>query len=578
MRVKVTQSKNATSFYIIKSVRIKGKNTSKIVEKLGTLKEVQRKAGNQEPMAWAKQRAAVLTQEEKEEKAAVTVNFSPAALMEANKQVKYNAGYLFLQKLYYDLQLDKHCAKITEKYNFDFDLNAILSNLIYSRILFPHSKKESFAEMKNFVEPPQFQLHQIYRTLEVLAKENDGIQSTLYKQSEKLRAKDSKILYYDCTNFFFEIEAEDAFRKYGHSKENRPNPIVQFGLFMDGDGIPLAFDMSPGNTNEQITLQPLEEKILRDFDKSKVVVCTDAGLSSTANRKFNDHTDRAFITSQSLKALAAPKQEWALASQGWLCMNEQGNKRYSLEEIREENDPTKLYFKEGWLTEGHLKQRFIVSYSLKYQAYQREIRNRQVERAQKMMDAGGKIRKAVNGNDPKRFINETASTSEGEIAHQFSYTLNQEKIKKEEKFDGFYAVATNLEGDAKAIVALNQRRWEIEESFRIMKSEFKSRPVFLQREDRIRAHFLTCFMALTLFRLLEKQLGERFSCSKIIKTLREFELLEIEGEGYVPLYERTALTDLLHASSGLKMDTKIVTQKKMKKNIRISKGKKSTPF
>ena len=297
MRLQISQTKNAASFYVVKSVYANGKRTNKIHEKLGTYEELKAKLGNRDPYEWAEEYVAELNRVEKEGREPdVIARYSPYKRIEKNVRHLFNGGYLFLQQIYYELKLHKLCKDISQKYKFKFNLDSILSRLIYGRILFPLSKLATFEESRKFIEQPDFDLHQIYRALGYLAKETDFIQSSLYENSLKISKRNTGILYYDCTNFFFEIEEAEGKKQYGAGKDHKPNPIIQMGLFMDGDGIPLAFSINRGNMNEQLTLKPLEKKILSDFQLSRFVVCTDAGLSSEANRKFNDRDGRAFIT------------------------------------------------------------------------------------------------------------------------------------------------------------------------------------------------------------------------------------------------------------------------------------------
>ena len=223
------------------------------------------------------------------------IPFHSNKLMDYNKQKLFSGGYLFLQSIYYSLKLDSVCRKIKSRHKFEYDLNAILSDLIYTRVLEPSSKGSSFRAAKQFLEPPTYELHDVYRALSVLASEMDFIQSEVYKNSFFLGDRMDRILYYDCTNYYFEIEQEDGDKKYGKSKGHRPNPIIQMGLFTDGDGIPLAFSLFPGNQNEQKSLKPLETKILQQFGCDKFIYCSDAGLASEDNRVLNHMGQRAFI-------------------------------------------------------------------------------------------------------------------------------------------------------------------------------------------------------------------------------------------------------------------------------------------
>ena len=569
MRLQISKSKNASSLYVTKSIYVNGVHTSKIVEKLGTYADLEKKLNGEDPIEWAKAYVAELTRKEKEEKREVMVRYSPAKQIEKDEQKSFNGGYLFLQQIYHQLGLSKISKVISDKYKFTYNLDSVLSRLVYSRIIFPASKLATCEQSKLFMEQPEFELQHVYRSLEVLAKESDYIQSELYKNSLKICDRNKGILYYDCTNYFFETEQEDGLRQYGVSKEHRPNPIVQMGLFMDGDGFPLAFCINKGNTNEQVTLKPLEKKIISDFGLSRFVVCTDAGLASVANRKFNDIQDRAFITTQSIKKLKASLREWALDSTGWKMSG--SDVLYDLTELNEDSNLDLTFYKERWIKEKDLEQKLIVTFSTKYQKYQQSIRNRQIERAQKVIDTNpGKLKKC-NSNDYKRFISKSHCTENGEVAENESYSIDTDLIAGEAAYDGFYAVCTNLDDDASAIIKVNQRRWEIEESFRIMKSEFKARPVYLQRDDRIEAHFTTCFISLMIYRILEKKLGEKYTCHDIVTGLRDMNFFEITGEGYLPTYTRTDLTDDLHDAFGFRTDYQIVNTKQMKKIFKDTK-------
>ena len=574
MRLQITKSANAECFYVVKSIYENKRRTNKVIEKLGNLDEVKEKAGTKDPYLWAKEYVEELNRLEKEGKEPIVIaKFIPSKLQTKDLQTSYCCGYLFLQKIYHDLGLHKICADISKRYKFEYDLDNILSRLVYGRVLNPTSKLGTMEYSEKLLEKPKFELHQIYRALEVLAKENDFIQAELYKNSLKLSKRNDRILYYDCTNYFFEIEEEDDFRKYGHSKENRPNPIVQMGLFLDGDGIPLAFCLAPGNTNEQTTLKPLEKKIIHDFENASFVVCTDAGLSSTTNRKFNDIQGRAFITTQSIKKMKDYQKEWVLANDGWGLSG--SNKQYNLSDILGNEKlfntfKDKIFFKERWINEDDIEQRFIVTFSIKYMLYHRQLRERQLQRAIKMIEQPGALSKSRQA-DPKRFIKTTAATKDGEIAEQKCYSIDEDKYLEESKYDGFYAVATNLEDDAESIVRINSRRWEIEESFKIMKSEFDARPVYLSREDRITAHFLSCFLALTTYRYLEKRLESKYTCEEILSTLQEMMLRKIDSSGYIPVYTRTDLTDALHEAFSFRTDYEIVTNKMMKKILKTTR-------
>lgn len=576
MRLSVSKSKNAVSFYAIRSVTKNGKSSSEVVEKMGTEAEIKRKYNCENAYEWAKQHIKELNEAEKNTVHKVLIPFAKDKQIEKGKQFSYNAGYLFLQQIYYQLGLPTICKNIKKKHSFTYDLDSILSRLVYGRILYPSSKLSCLAQSQKLIEQPNFELQHIYRALSVLSEDSDYVQAQLYKNSKKVIGRKTGVLYYDCTNYFFELEQESGLKQYGVSKEHRPNPIVQMGLFMDKSGIPLAFCINKGNQNEQLSLKPLEQKIMRDFELSKFVVCTDAGLSSEANRKFNNYGERSFITTQSVKKLKNELKQWALDTKGWHL--EGSKKTYDISELEDTpENRNKIFYKqqfiEGWDEERDIAfdQNLIVTYSLKYKFYQQSIRNRQVERAQKALETPSKIDKR-SSNDAKRFIQKTSITTDGEIADKQIYQLDQNAITAEAIYDGFYAVCTNLDDDPSEIAKINRDRWEIEESFRIMKSEFSARPVYLQRDDRIESHFLTCFIALLIYRILEKKLDEKYTCEEIITTLRHMNMTVVGDAGYIPGYTRTELTDTLHENAGFHTDYEVTTPKAIAGICRRTKG------
>lgn len=570
MKVSISKSKNTTIYYLSKSVRVGNKTTTKTVEKIGTHEEIQKICGDMEPLDWAKEYASKRTSEEKAHKQDILMRYSSSLLIDKGVRHSCSAGYLFLQDIYYSLGLNKICNSISEKYKFNYDLNDILSMLVYSRIIAPGSKLSSFDSAQKFLEQPKCELHQVYRALEVIAKENDFFQAELYKNSQTVINRNKEVLYYDCTNYYFEVTDEDDFRKYGVSKEHRPNPIVQMGMFMDADGIPLAFSVFDGNQNEQISMSPLGKKIIKDFGNSDFIVCTDAGLSPNANRKFNSIQGRGFVTTQSIKKLKGFLQDFCLSDDGWFLPG--SNKKYKLSDLDEEADYDKVFYKDRWVKENGLEQHLIVTYSIKYRNYQRIIRERQIERAKKLVEAPSKLTKN-SSNDPRRFIEQGHCTPDGEVANKTIISLNHTQIDNEAKYDGLYAVCTNLDYDVSSIIKINQKRWEIEECFRIMKTEFKARPVYLSRKDRITAHFTTCFTALVIYRILEKKLHEKYTCEKLIDTIRSMDMMIAPGEGYIPTYTRTDITDALHEAFGFRTDYQITSQKNMRKILNQTKKK-----
>ena len=580
MTLQLKKSGNYTYLYALKSYgKEDGKCTTKVVHRFGTVEELREKMPGIDPVEWARERVAEMTTKEKEEDKKVIVEYDPRVSIAKGEQRSYNGGYLFLQKIYYELGLDYICKKIAKKHKLvKYDLNSILSMLVYTRILYPGSKRSSLEDAKKFFEQPDCTLEQVYRALSLLASEFNELQADVYKRSLKLGQRDTGVVYYDLTNYFFEWEEEGGLVQFGHCKEGRPLPIVQMGLFMDHDGFPLAMCIEPGNTAETSTLKPMEKILKEQFGLSKLVVCTDGGLSSYENRKRDSTGDRSFITVQSLKKLSKRLQEWALDSKGWHI--DGSGEEYDISTLDSKEYYDTLFFKERWdptpMSTGEtLEQRIIVTFSFKYQEYLSCVRERQVTRAAALLAKGqGATSKKKSPNDAKRFIKAEYVTPDGELAQTASYSLNQEMIDQEARFDGFYALCTDLEDAAPAIIKLNGGRWIIENGFRIFKTDFEARPVYVRRDDRIKAHFLTCFLALLIYKYLEKKVnrgGKHFTTNEIVDTLRSMDFLSIPGEGYIPTYTRTDLTNHLHGSAGFRTDTQIVTKQKMRSIIAQTK-------
>ncbi len=591
MRISLMKSGSDKIVYIVDSIRIDGKVKTKVIKRLGRLSDLEKEHSN--ALEYCRNEAKRLTEEKKQDEDNFTVKFFPTRDLELDKQVQFNAGYLFLQKIYYGLNLDKICSDISEKYKFTYDLNKILKDLVFSRIIYPSSKLSTYKLAKNFLEQPNYELHDIYRSLSILSKEIDSIQAKLYKNSSRLINRNTSVLYYDCTNYFFEIEKEDNLRKYGVSKEHRPNPIVQMGLFMDGNGLPLAFCINPGNTSEQITVMPLEEKIIKDFNLSKFIYCSDAGLGSYNNRWFNSIQERAFIVTQSLKKLPNDVLSNIFDNEKlkWKSIDHKHSYKQAIEidKLNEEGNQEVIdtVYKRVPLTNKQIKvlingdkypaelkeQDLIVTYSYKYKRYQQRIRREQFERAKKLIESKTKFHK-TNANDCKRFIKNMSFNKDGELVDETILVLDEELYKEESKFDGYYCIATNLKDDAETIININHNRWQIEESFRIMKTDFDAGTIYLQREDRIKTHFLTCFIALLITRILEQQIEaekKQYSVSKIINKLKELNLVKVSDEGYIPTFTNEQLLMDLINKYNIPLNKQAYRTSKIKKIINSTK-------
>lgn len=573
--ISLTGNSDNKDVYIKRSYRkSNGKTATKIHRKLGKLNDLlQQFSGDYDAMmAWARSEAEKDTMEYNAKTGNVSVSLSKSAYIPRNEERCFPVGYLFLQKLCTELKIDSICRKISKRHKYTYDFSAILTDQIFSRILSPSSKLGSYSYCQTLLEPPKYELQNLYRALSVMAEESDFIQEELYFNSNFVHPRNKKVLYYDCTNYYFEIEQDDDFRKYGKSKESRPNPIVTMGLFMDADGIPLAFDVFPGNQNEQTTLKPLETKIIRDFACSEFIFCSDAGLGSKANRRFNSFGNRSYVISQSLKKMRREDRQIALNPKQFRRL---GSDKFIDISTLDESDPDiyeTIFYKEVPVVNGDMDEIVIVTYSPKYKAYQKRIRGQQIARAVKMIEQPGRKRRGKNQNDPARFIKSTAITEDGEVAGRNIYDLDSDRISEEEMYDGFYAVITNLEGDVGEILKINRQRWEIEENFRIMKTDFEARPVYVRRDERIKAHFLICYISLLVYRLLEKKLGNAYTCNEILGTLRSMQVTLLSKEsGYIPSYKRTDMTDDLHKVFGFHTDYEFISKSTMRSIIKSTK-------
>ena len=421
MRLNVRKINDYSYYTIIRDyTNLKGKRTTKIFEKLGNQKQVEERFGKIDTINKIKEYINELNKEDKDE--LLKREYNPNKRIASGIKRKFNVGYLFLDKIYNQLKINDICDSIQDKHQFHFNLNEILSYLVYARIIYPSSKLETFKQCQNFINQPNFKLHDEYRALSYIAQNMDFIQESLFNNSKNIIDRNSNVIYYDCTNYFFEIDNEDDLRKYGVSKEHKPNPIVGMGLFMDGDGLPLSCNIYPGNMNEQKTLIPEETKIVDNFklDSTKIILCTDAGLSSDEIKKFNIKDNRGFVITQSLKKLKEEDKLKVFNKSGWRIPDDLRNV-YNLEnienneELREKYYDT-LFYKIIQTETKSVKQDLIVTFCFKYLDYNRNIRNSQIERAKKSIETNNVTRKGKNQNDYRRFIDSINSTNDGEIA------------------------------------------------------------------------------------------------------------------------------------------------------------------
>lgn len=589
-RISYSKSKNSTIYYIIEDYRRNGKRTTKKIDTIGNYDKISKlaKEENIDVDIWLKNylnnflNKYNLSNELEE----VIIKKYSNKLIPMNVINKYNVGYLFLKDIYYSLKLDKIVKSISKKYKFEFDLNEVLSNLVFSRIIYPSSKLKTFELSQRFIETPRYNLENLYRGLSYLYNDLDYIQKELYNNSKSIIDRNTKIMYFDCTNYYFDINEETEIQKYGNGKDKKPKPLVGMGLFMDGNGLPIAMNIFPGNENETKHLIPLQEQIANDFNLSdkQTIICTDAAMCTDEIKQFNIKNGRAFVITQSIKKLKEIYKEEVFEDNNWRIVGNL-NKTFKLSEILNDEEKCKthyetIFYKIVQTETAHVMQDLIVTFQIKYRDYLRNVRNGQIERAKKKIVAskkGEKIKLSVNPNDYRRLIKEDVDvikkdrikTKEDNSLNEFkakekysySYSINEDMIKEEEKYDGYYGITTNLNGNIQEILNISKNRWEIEESFRILKTDFDSGTVHLSKEDRIKSHFLTCFISLLIYRILENKLNYKYTNTRIIEKLRDMDMYEEKGSGYSPAYIRDDLTDDLHEIFGFRTDFEIVSYK-----------------
>ena len=592
MRIGYSKTKNSINYYVIDDYNRNGKRTTKIIEKIGNYNKVSELANkdNIDIDTWLniylndyKEKHNNSTQLEK-----VIIEKYSNKLIPKDVINKFNIGYLFLKDIYYSLKINQIVKNITKKYKFEFDLNEVLSNLVFSRIIYPSSKLKTFELSQNFIETPKYNLENLYRGLTYLNDDLDYIQKELYNNSKTIVDRNTKIMYFDCTNYYFDINEETNFQKYGHGKDGKAKPLVGMGLFMDGHGLPIAMNLFPGNENETKHLIPLQEKISKEFnlEDKQTIICIDAAMCTDEIKQFNIKDGRAFVITQSIKKLKQTYKDEVFKDDNWHIVGDLKHV-YKLNDILNDEYKSKEYYETIFYkivqTEtAHVVQDLIVTFQIKYRDYLRNVRDGQIPRAKNKIGSskGEKLKLSNNQNDYRRLIKEevkainkdknnkevnSLNESKKNEKYIYSYSINEDIVKEEEKYDGYYGITTNLTGDISEILAISKNRWEIEESFRILKTDFDSGTIHLSREDRIKAHFLTCFISLLIYRILENKLNYKYTNNQIIEKLKDMEVYEEKGSGYSPAYVRDDLTDDLHELFGFRTDFEIVTYENFKK-------------
>lgn len=615
MKLNYDRKSKDPTYFIQMGIRNGKKTTTKNVKRIGKHSELL--AITSDPLAYAKEQVQVFNKEYKEGKIDMSFKVDLSEKLSAtddtaSKSAILNVGYFILQRIYHDLKIKDFFREIQNNSKVTFDCNTINRFLSFARILDPRSKLGTFDRLDSYYEQPSFEYQHILRFMDLLEDNCGNYLEHLFVNSGNIVKRNTSVCYFDCTNYYFESEDEDdeyvdevtgeilkGLRKYGPSKEHRPNPIVQMGLFMDGNGIPISMCINPGSENEQKCAVPLEQKIIKMFKGRKFIYCADAGLGSFDIRKYNSMGGRAFIVTQSVKKLSNVIQEAVFNDFDYRRLSNDHpitiKNMKEFDRLEKENLP--LYndivykvinadravdvglYEEKVLKNGRtqmvkskatLKQKIIVTFSRKTMEYQRHIRNAQIERAKKILNNKNVEDIKKGTHDVTRFIKRTSIGKNGEKASDH-YTIDQSIIDKEEKYDGYYAVATNLDDDAKTILEINSGRYKIEDCFRILKTNFSARPVCHRNRNRIIAHFLVCYTALLIYRLLENKLdqyGTHFTTENILETLRNMNVMNTQDAFYTATYKSSHVCTSLNGIFDLGLDKKYYLPKDLNKKIK----------
>lgn len=615
MKLNYDRKSKDPTYFVQKGYRNGKKTTTKNIARIGKHSELLKITDD--PLAYAKEQVALYNDEEKSSRITMEVKIDFEEKIKINKDLvssstNLNIGYLYLQRLYHELEIGSFFQQISASSKITFEPNTVNRFLTFARVLYPDSKLGTHQHLNHYYEKPSFSYNHIMRTMDLLAEHYDDYLAHLFNKSQNTVKRNTSVCYYDCSNYYFEIESPDedyvdevtgetikGFRKYGISKQHQPAPLVEMGLFMDSDGIPLAMCLTSGSDNEQTTAIPLEKKLTAMLKGKKLVYCADAGLGSLNIRNFNSMGGRAFIVTQSIKKLSGTLKTAVFNDADYKLLS--CDNAVSIADLKsfDKNAPDnnglyndKAYkiinadkamdlgfYEEKTLKNGRtrkvkskavIQQKIIITFSRKMMEYQRFIRNSQIERAKTLLKNLDPETYKKGPNDVPRFIKRNSSTKSGEKATD-RYILNQDVIDEEEKYDGYYAAATNLDDSAKDIIEVSSKRYKIEDCFRVMKSNFGARPVFHQTREHITAHFMICYTALLIYRLLEKKLDmnkTHFTVENIIETLQNMEVANLEDVCYMSTYTCSQVCTALNAVFNLGLDKKYYQPKELNKKIK----------
>lgn len=615
--MKLSYNKNARDpiYYIQQGFRKGNKTSTRNVHRIGKHSELL--LVTDDPLEYAKQMVAERNEEMKKNKISMELKIDFEAKLKAGDNTAsssscLNIGYFFLQSIYHKLRISDFFKAYTAGSKIEYNPDEANRFMVYARILEPDSKHGTYDCLSSYYEQPGVRYEQMLRTMDIMEEHYDEYLAHLWEQSNRVVKRDTSVCYFDCTNYYFETEGEDedyidevtgemikGLRKYGRAKDHRPNPLVSMGLFMDTQGIPISMCINSGSDNEQTCAIPLEKKLIEMFKDKKFIYCADAGLGSYNIRKFNSMGGKSFVVTQSVKKLPDVVKEAVFNDFDYRLLS--SNKKTTIARMKAfdkmNTDNLGLYndfvykiipatialengrYEEKTYANGRKRavkskdavpQKIIVTFSRKSMEYQRRIRNNQIERAKKLLQTKDPEEIKKGSNDVRRFIKRTSTGKDGKKAND-SYEINQTIIDEEEKYDGYYAIATNLDDDVNEILRINKQRYKIEDCFRVMKTNFEARPVHHSKSRRIKAHFMICYTALLVYRLLEAKLdenGTHFSVDNVINTLKNMQVASVQDIFHVSTYDDSKVCAALNEIFMLGLDKKYYQPKELNKKIK----------
>lgn len=567
LRKATNQKTGRTYLSIAESYRDKKSKVSrtKTIKSLGYLDVLIKEYDD--PVAHFTKVVEEMNQQKAVENAPIQLEFSSKEKLKIGTNNRKNFGYAAFSSIYHTLEIDKFLINRQRSTKIEANTNNIMKLLIFSRLLMPSSKKKAYEQKDMFFENTKFSLDDVYRALSFFNEKGNELQKWINDKIREVHGRDTSLVYYDVTNYYFESDSEDDFRKKGVCKEHRPNPIVQMGLFMDTNGIPITYDLYAGNTNDCLTFRPTFSRMKKEYNLGRVIVVADKGMSTGDNIYYTLSAKDGYVFSQSARGANQELKSY---------ITDPGDYQWYGQDYRWKE---RLYPREIWVTSTtgkkikktvHEKQ--VVFYSEKYAKKARFEREKAINKAKKLIQSPSSFNKATAYGAASYVKNINFDKETGEIVTGSALLLDEEKIKAQEALDGYYVLITSeYKEPASKIIDIYRGLWKIEESFKVTKSDLETRPVYVSTEEHIKAHFLTCFIALVLARILEYIMDGKYSITKMIESLQKCTCTNIQQNYYLFDYYDDVLDDI-GKTLNLDFSTKIQTLQEIKKNI--SKTKK----